>query len=169
MGFAANMPLVFQYGSNCDAGRLRDRIDEFDDLGRALTIDEYEIAFDVYSNKNACAAADLVMAPHSDLHAWGVLYEMPDEGVARLQKIEGRKYEKRRIRVQNKVGEHVNAITFLVMDRHRQRNLWTGEEYVRHIVTGLRNHNVHRDYVQHVIDIAIRTNRGATEWQVAEQ
>jgi hypothetical protein len=57
------MPLVFQYGSNCDETRLNAPTRLAGDahcLGRAQTLNEYEIAFDIWSQTNACAASNLV-------------------------------------------------------------------------------------------------------------
>lgn len=42
------MPLIFQYGSNCDRSRLEGRLNErVEDRGRALTVEGFEIAFNV--------------------------------------------------------------------------------------------------------------------------
>lgn len=60
------MPLLFQYGSNCDTTRLNspERLaGAAEDLGWAETIEEYDLAFDVWSGGNKCAASDLVPAP----------------------------------------------------------------------------------------------------------
>jgi hypothetical protein len=46
-----------------------------DDRGRAQTVGDFDIAFDVYSQTNASAASDLVSTPCRK--AWGVLYEVP--------------------------------------------------------------------------------------------
>jgi hypothetical protein len=46
------MPLLFQYDSNTNRARLNDkmRLDgAAEDLGRAETVDEYDLAFDVWS------------------------------------------------------------------------------------------------------------------------
>ena len=40
------MPFIFQYGSNTDANRFKERLGDIEDRGRAQTIDEYDIAFD---------------------------------------------------------------------------------------------------------------------------
>lgn len=71
------MRLVFQHGSNCTAARLNgpERLEgKAKDLGRAQTVDDFEIAFDVYSQTNGCAASDLI--PSAGRKAWGVLYKL---------------------------------------------------------------------------------------------
>ena len=81
------MPLIFQYGSNCDEHRLNDsnRLGgDAKDLGRGQTIGQYELAFDVWSDGNGCAASDLVR--RKSRNAWGVLYKVSDEGYERLKR-----------------------------------------------------------------------------------
>ena len=157
------MPLVFQYGSNCDAARLNDRLAAqggAEDLGRAETVDEYDIAFDVWSQSNACAASDLVAASGTGRHAWGALYRISDAGLDKLRKVEGKLYEEAPVRVRKNDGlePEEKVVTFLVKtDEHRQ-GLWTSRQYVYHIAKGLRDHEVPEEYVTHVIDIAIESN-----------
>ena len=166
------MPFVFQYGSNCDAARLNGlgRLGgAAEDRGKAQTVAEFEIAFDVWSQGNACAAADLVEAAGSGHHAWGVLYEIPADRIDRmssrgkrtLSDIEGTRYQPVQIRVGEITGKEVDAITFTVKKESKAKGLWTTARYVAHIVNGLRAHGVPEEYVQHVIDAAIRQNQSA--------
>ena len=106
------MPLIFQYGSNTDAEHFKGRLGDIEDRGRAETVDEYDLRFDVWSHKNGCAASDLLPAPGTGRHAWGVLYEISEVGLQKLRKIEGNRYEERSIRVVNEAGEKVEARTF---------------------------------------------------------
>ncbi len=175
------MPLIFQYGSNTDGERLNSagRLDgAAEDRGRAVTLDEYEIAFDVWSNGNDCAASDLVEVPGSRRHAWGVLFEVPENrlfehkaraGERTLERIEGRRYRPQPIRVQDLTGREVEATTFLVKPAEREPGLWTSADYVGHIVRGLRAHGVPADYVERVIAIAIRTNVQSGDSRADEQ
>ena len=74
------MTRVFQYGSNCDAQRLnsQERLrSAAHSLGGAQTVDNFEIAFDVWSTVNNWAAVDLTRRGNS--RAWGVLYEIPED------------------------------------------------------------------------------------------
>jgi hypothetical protein len=112
------MPLIFQYGSNCNTGRLNapERLaGAAEDRGRAQTIDEFDLRFDVWSQGNGCAASDLVPARGTGQHAWGVLYEVPadrirgrrTDGQKTLMQIEGRLYEEKPVRVRDKDGHEV--------------------------------------------------------------
>ena len=59
--------LVFQYGSNCSTARLNshDRLrGDAVALGRA-DLDGYQLAFDVWSDGNNCAASDIDYAQQS--------------------------------------------------------------------------------------------------------
>lgn len=173
------MPFIFQYGSNCDAERLNspERLaGAAVDRGRGQTVEKYEIAFDVWSQINGCAASDVVKAPGTGRHAWGVLYGVSADrihgknrldGKRTLEEIEGPRYEPKSVRVRNEAGEEVEATTFLVKRHERRTGLWTSADYVGHIITGLRAHNVPEDYVQYVIDVAMATNLGADDGRIA--
>ena len=136
-------------------------------VGPAETVDDYDIAFDVVSRTNQCAAADLVVRP--GCRAWGVLYEIPDEfirgkrgdGENTLAEIEGPNYEERAIQVRQPGGNEIGAVTFLVRPDKRKENLFTGAWYVSWIVYGLRERGVPEEYIQHVLDVAIETNKRA--------
>ena len=149
------MTKVFQYGSNCDEKRFNSPqrlCGAAEPKGKAQTVDFYQIAFDVWSNTNKCAASDLI--PGGENRAWGVLYEVPDDRIDRLAEIEGPKYEKKCIQVTHN-GEPVTAVTFLVKKDRRVCNRATSVEYVEYIVKGLRDFDVPEEYVQNVINVAI--------------
>lgn len=166
------MPLIFQYGSNATLSRLigpRRLSGHVEDRGRACTIEEYDIAFDVWSQTNACAASDLIPTPGR--HAWGVLYEIPEDfirgrrkdGQKTLAEIEGKRYEEKTIRVRTADGRELDAITFLVKEKERRPNQATSAAYVSWIVYGLRDHGVPEDYIAHVQEAAVEANRRASE------
>jgi hypothetical protein len=168
------MPLLFQYGSNTNAERLNEpkRLGgAATDRGRAETIDEYDLAFDVWSQGNNCAASDLIPALGTGRHAWGVLYDVPadrirgrnrSDGKKTMEEIEGNLYEETTIHICDNAGVEVEATTFTVKPDAKRPGLWTSADYVRHIVCGLRAHDVPEAYVQRVIDIATETNQRAT-------
>jgi hypothetical protein len=152
------------------AGRLKgpQRLNgHAEDLGLAQTVDDFAIAFDVYSQKNSCAASDLVHT--QGRKAWGVLYDIPDDfirgkrpdGQKTLAQIEGPEYEERRIRVRNKQGDELEALTFLVKEEKRRTGIATSAAYVSWIIYGLREHAAPEDYISHVLAVAIETNQRA--------
>ena len=165
------MPLVFQYGSNCTAARLNspNRLNgKAEDRGRAQTVEGFDIAFDVYSKTNGCAASDLVPAPGRK--AWGVLYEVPDDfirgkrtdGKKTLTQIEGPRYEEKTIQVVDQGGRTCEARTFMVRETERRDGLATSAAYVSWIVYGLRDHGVPEDWIAHVVEVAVETNAHAS-------
>ena len=171
------MPVVFQYGSNALPGRLNgpNRLNnEAKDLGRAETVEEYDIVFDVYSQTNGCAASNLVRTPRRKV--WGVLYKVPGDrvrgkradGQKTLAQIEGPRYEETSIRVLDSSGRQVDAIIFLVREKERRAGLATSAAYVSWIVYGLREHGVPEEYIGHVVEVAIATNTRARK-SVGEQ
>jgi cation transport regulator ChaC len=158
------MPLVFQYGSNCTAARLNspNRLKgRAKDLGRAKTVEDFDIVFDVYSQTNGCAASDLVRTPGRK--AWGVLYNLSKKSLARLKDKEGPRYEEQPINVIDEKGKRRKATTFVVKQGERRQGLATSAAYVSWIVYGLRDHGVPEPYIAHVIQVAIETNCRARE------
>jgi len=164
------MPFVFQYGSNCTSARLNgpNRLKgHAKDLGRAKTVEDFDIAFDVYSQSNGCAASDLVPTPGGE--AWGILYEISDDfirgrrtdGKKTLEQIEGPRYEEKPINVVDQQGNQCGAITFVVREADRRPGLATSAAYVSWIVYGLRDHGVPEDWIAHVVHVALETNERA--------
>lgn len=163
------MAQVFQYGSNCSenefnsADRLRG---DATFLMIAETVDDYELAFDVWSTGRGCAASDMVASPGNKV--WGVVYDVPDFLIARdtaaqhkrksLDAIEGEgtNYARHPITVKSATGELLNAITYRVINP--SSGLKTSLEYVGYIVAGLREHGVVENYITRVKAVAALNN-----------
>ncbi len=155
---------VFQYGSNCNTRRLNSPCrlgGKACSLGKAKTVVPFKLVFNVWSTKNDCAAADLIRC--GDALAWGVLYEIPEDfvfgsdrvdGCKTLTEIEGPNYEPRVIRVTSKEKTYC-ATTFLVKKSKRRWDKPTSPLYAAHIVKGLRDHGVCKDYVDSIIATAV--------------
>jgi len=143
-------------------------------LGRAETVDNLDITFDVYSQTNGCAASDLISAEGRT--AWGVLYEIPDafvrgeraDGQKTLVEIEGPRYEEKVIRVRDRQGAEREAVTFVVKPKDRRNGLATSAAYVSWIVYGLREHEVPEEYLTHVVEVALASNRTAADYAADE-
>jgi len=135
-------------------------------IGKAQTVEDFDIVFDVYSSTNQCAASDII--PTDGCKVWGVLYDIPDNLVRgrrsdrpTLEEIEGPRYHEEKILVQTPDGNKIGAVTFLVKDTERRNDLATAVWYVSWIIYGLREHSVHEDYIKHVREVAIKTNQRA--------
>jgi gamma-glutamylcyclotransferase (GGCT)/AIG2-like uncharacterized protein YtfP len=161
--------LVFQYGSNCSDSQIngKDRLKgDAKFISIAETLDDYEIAFDVFSHGRHCAAADIIRK--SGGKVWGVLYEIPESLIGRetaaehgrksLDAIEGEgaNYERREIDVRTPDGKTVTALTYTV--RNPQADLKTDIDYVRYIIAGLRERDIPGDYIDKVKTIACANN-----------
>jgi len=156
------MPLVFQYGSNCTAGRLNgpNRLNgSAKDLGRAKTVEDFDIAFDVVSSTNGCAASDLIQTP--GCKAWGVLYRLSKKNLEKLREIEGPRYEEKPIQVIDEKRKRRTVSTFVVRKRDRRNDIATSAAYVSWIIYGLRDHGAPEDWIAHVVDVAVETNKRA--------
>ena len=154
------MAYVFQYGSNTLPSRFNseDRLrGDAQSLGAVYTEEEFELNFDVWSDSNNCAAADIISGRGRRI--WGALYEIPDDLISRetsgsrrsLDAIEGQRYERRAITVRYPDGTSVDEeiITYVVSENRRQHNVQTSIDYCRYIIAGLREHNVPDEYIEY--------------------
>jgi gamma-glutamylcyclotransferase len=78
--------LYFAYGSNMDWFQMRERCPSARFVGVAL-LPDHELAFTRKSIKRNCGVADAIATKGQKL--WGVLYEITEPDVARLDKSEG--------------------------------------------------------------------------------
>jgi hypothetical protein len=132
----------------------------------AETVEDFELAFDVESTKRGCAASDIVRKPGA--RVWGVLYDVPDYLIDRkTAKVRGRKsfdeiegegtnYKRETIDVRSPDGKIQSVLTYTV--KCPEPGLKTNIDYVRHIVCGLRQHNISREYIARVKVIAAVNN-----------
>jgi len=172
------MALVFQYGSNCLDSQINSENRLRGDarfIAIAETVEEFQLAFDVWSKGRGCAAADMVPSPGNKV--WGALYEVPDFLIERkTAEAEGRKafdaievagtnYRRETIEVRRGDGLIVTSLTYRV--KNPQTGLKTNLEYVGYIVRGLRERDVCEDYIQHVKMLA-QANNPAVAVQVQE-
>jgi hypothetical protein len=163
------MSLVFQQWlySNCLDSQINSKERLLGDakfIGIAETVDNYQLAFDVWSKTRQCAAADIVAVP--DGTVWGALYEIPDYLIERQtarekdrkspDAIEGTEYGRVEIDVQIANGTVARAITYRVIEP--QLGLKTSHEYVGYILCGLRGPGAPEQYVQKVKRLALVNN-----------
>lgn len=161
------MAIVFQYGSNCNKHRLNspERLNgDATWIGKALTINKYQLGFTVFSKTNNCAAADIISG--SGRRIWGILYEIPDYLITRqtagtrrsLDEIEGEgtNYKRITIDVQQPNRDVLIATTYVA--RIRTSGYKTSLQYVEHIIKGLREDDVPDDYVEYVKQCVANNN-----------
>jgi hypothetical protein len=164
--------LVFQYGSNLDAERLNGLSRLRGDarvIGKAVTQDDYEFVFDIWSeSEGGHAAADIVSG--SGRRIWGVIYEVPDYLMSRkMANAKGRKsfdevegegsnYERTQIRLNWPDGRPVAKPVITYIGKNRRTGIKTTAEYVRHILKGLAEHRLPRDYEEYVRNRILENN-----------
>lgn len=157
------MALVFQYGSNMSLARINDKdrlANDAKPIGIARTIEPFELMFTVWSNSNGCAAADIV--PSRDgRNVYGVVYDIPDfllsRGTAKehgrksLDQIEGEgtNYVRKTIDLIKTDGSELSAMTYVV--KNRKTDLRTSLTYARHILNGLKEHDIPEEYCKYVV------------------
>jgi len=80
-------------------------------------------------------------------------------------------YASQPISLRNQSGEEVAATTFLVKSGDIRKGLWTSADYVGYIIRGLRAHGVGEvdpEYLLHVIDVALETNKNSVQQATEE-
>jgi hypothetical protein len=169
------MGLVFQYGSNTSPRRLNgaDRLrGAAEVLGLARTRERFVLSFDVWSRTNNCAAANLRRDGRGRV-VWGVLYEIPEEFLARDTVPDGRRsfdaiesegtnYIRAAIDVVDERGVETRVLTYLV--REPKGGLRTSEAYVGHILSGLTEAGAPPEYVRYVKRRVRLNNPELTGW-----
>jgi gamma-glutamylcyclotransferase len=78
--------LNFAYGSNMDWDQMRARCPSARFVGKAVLRD-YKLAFTRLSTRRKCGVSDVIRAPGD--RAWGVVYEIDERDLGRLDKCEG--------------------------------------------------------------------------------
>lgn len=166
----SEMMLIFQYGSNMLSENInaKDRLNgEAHFVAIAYTKDDYELEFTVWSKKNNCAAANIRICD-SGREIWGVLYEIPCYRVKRdhaglcrtLDSIEGEgdNYRRANIWIKDQKGNTIKREVQTYLGKRLKKGEKTSSKYIKHIIKGLREHNIPRDYIEYVKTRAIENN-----------
>lgn len=163
------MALVFQYGSNMSTVHLNspERLrGDAHTIGIAQTKEKYELVFDILSESNKWAAANLLAG--AGRRIWGVIYEIPDLLISReaaglrrsLDSIEGEghNYTRRQILLLDSNDEPVRGPVITYVGLYHQQGIETLFDYVKYILVGLREHNIPDEYVEYVKTRIIANN-----------
>jgi gamma-glutamylcyclotransferase (GGCT)/AIG2-like uncharacterized protein YtfP len=163
------MALVFQYGSNMSTKRLNsvDRLNGFATFKAiAYTKDKYDLVFDIWSNTNKSATANIVNS--SGNHIWGVVYIIPNKLIERginkstkcLDEIEGEgsNYRREQISLLSSDGEAIEESVITYTGLNRRQDIKTSLAYVTHLLNGLKEHSMPNEYVEYVKRQIIKNN-----------
>lgn len=135
--------LYFAYGSNMASKCLRRRIPSAKPIGRAV-LGGKRVLFNKRS-KDGSGKANLVDSPtHS---AWGVLYEIDDQDLDKLDTVEGN-YHRIRVQVRRPHGELVTAETY-VSDYLTDQPV-AYDWYKERVLGGAREHGLPDNYIAHL-------------------
>jgi len=162
--------LVFQYGSNMNGNRMnaKDRLGgDAHRIGIARTMEPHVFCFPVWSKTNNCAAAS-ISPSITGRQIFGVLYAIPDWLVNReeasaksrnsLDAIEGEgiNYSRITIDILQSNDERISASTYVAAKSECERK--TSAEYATHILSGLAENCMPRDYCRYVGLRILRSN-----------
>jgi gamma-glutamylcyclotransferase (GGCT)/AIG2-like uncharacterized protein YtfP len=155
---------LFQYGSNMSPARLNgsERLNGRAKAISAARLDRWGIRFDLYSKTNDSAVTDIVPAPGE--HVLGVLFELPEEALAVMDRIEGVRadgtgnYQRANVEISLLPnGETVTAVTYVGTEAGRARFLKGSADrqvvkpaYFEHLLSGARHFSFATDYLRYL-------------------
>jgi hypothetical protein len=156
------MAFIFQYGSNLSTARLNHPARLQGDarlVGKAVTDDDYEFEFDIWSAGEGGRAASDIVAGHGR-KIWGVVYEIPDYLIKRetakprksLDAIEGEgsNYERNPVKLNWANGCPVAEPVITYTGKARKTDIKTNQEYADYILRGLAELAFPADYVAYI-------------------
>lgn len=139
--------LYFAYGSNMSTVRLQQRIADAHPLGAAV-LKNYVFRC---NKKSSSGSNKGNIAPQNGETTWGVLFELPTNQIANLDKIE-KGYK--RIKVNVSIGgQAVECETYLSMEI--STDLPT-KSYMDFIIEGAREHKLPQDYIATMSQIQVK-------------
>lgn len=138
--------LVFHYGSNLDARRLKQRCPDWDGEGLVARLDGWGWAIDKRSDRyGGCAG----IRPAANSWTWGVVTHLSDADLAALDTYEGVSgghYHRTEVAVRSLRGARFAALTYVPGDGFRQEGLRANAEYAAHIRAGLAHWSLPEDW-----------------------
>ncbi|HKJ23930.1 MAG TPA: gamma-glutamylcyclotransferase family protein [Myxococcota bacterium] len=132
--------LVFAYGSNMHAERMRSRVPEAVARGRAR-LAGHRLVFDK-RGRDGSAKANLVPDPAATV--WGVVWEIAVAELVSLDPYEGG-YERVRLAAETDDGSSLEVEVYVSERRSEDRVPF--DWYLEHVLRGARAHGLPEDYV----------------------
>ena len=132
--------LYFAYGSNMLSTRLRGRVQSarFSDRG---FLRGKRVLFNKRSTDGS-GKANLVDSP--DAITWGVIYEIDDDDMPTLDRIEGG-YDRYLVQICVPNGDPVEAVAYI--SNNLTDDVRAFECYKQYLLSGAREHNLPQDYI----------------------
>jgi gamma-glutamylcyclotransferase len=134
----------FAYGSNLSAAEMQRRAPGSTNLGVAR-LSSYRLAFTRVSSRRGGGVADVV--PSKGFSVYGVLWEVPNDGMNQLDREEGVPDAYRRETVVCRLGDRsVNAVTYRVSNPSHEE-IAPNPDYLNIIVTAAKDQGLPADYI----------------------
>ena len=131
------------------------------------TLHAYQLTFDMLSTDGS-AKCNIVPANQRTSSVHGVLYALDDKELARLDEIEGARYDRKAVEIVRTCGEILNAQSYIAnsfIDKHLPFD-W----YVEHVLKGAQEHQFNSHYIAQISAQASQTDsnleRAAREWAI---
>jgi len=138
------MELVFAFGSNMCSSRLAAY--EVTPLrARGALLKRYKLSFRKRS-EDGSGKADVVRSRSHVARVWGVLYDVDEQGLARLDTGE-KGYRRRRARVLLRNGRHARVWIYVSARNQRDKSLRPYTWYKHFLVEGAKEHQLPKSYV----------------------
>ena len=147
---SAAMPqLYFAYGSNMEPRRMKRRAPRSRPLGPAR-LPGYRLDFTRYSTNFHGGVADVV--PDAEAEVWGVLYEVEESDLERLDEHEGVPVAYRRgaVSVIDDDGREREAVVYLA---NRTGRFTPRKEYMDFLLRGAREQGLPQEWLRHLESI----------------
>lgn len=162
----AKKHINFAYGSNMSTARLLARLPNAELLGIA-TLHAYQLTFDMLATDGS-AKCNIAPTEVKGALVHGVLYALDDAELARLDEIEGARYNREAVEVIKPCGEILVAQSYIA-------NTFISSElpfdwYVAHVVKGAQEHSFHAHYITQISAQASQIDsnlaRASREWDI---
>lgn len=153
--------LYFAYGSNMDCSQMRERCPSAQFVCVAQ-LKDHRLAFTRKSVKRGCGVSDVI--PDRGHDVWGVVYEIDDGDLGRLDKCEGfvpgrRREDNAYFREERHVyrdGNGDDPLAVLIYFAIQQPNPpLPNDNYKRLIVVGARHWHLPEDYIRQLEQIEV--------------
>jgi cation transport regulator ChaC len=137
---------IFAYGSNMCRGRLLDYNVHPEGPGRPAELRGYVLRLNKVGRRagRRSGKGNVEQCPGETV--WGVLYSIPDDELAALDKREGSGYRRVRLRVESSAGP-IDAWVHVAVKPSNDASLRPYSWYKRFIVEGARSHGLPADYI----------------------
>lgn len=143
--------IYFAYGSNLDRVQMAQRCPNARLIGPAQLAD-HRLCFPRRSPVRGCAVASV--EPHAGGVVWGVMWELDEDDLARLDAREGydpvnpsaaNRYNRVEVVLDRLRGDSVKAVTYIALPEANPG--LPSADYMKHIIEGATGHSFPDDYV----------------------